>query len=67
MVGQQKVVTETITVCSEITEVTCTQNKNPFDLAHQRNHNLNIWGEELKYFLNANIFLNARRPMCLLI
>lgn len=61
MVGQQKDVTETITVCNEVTKMARTQNKNPFDIAHQRNHNLNIWGDELSYFLNTCIFLNARR------
>lgn len=52
MVWHEKDVTETITVCKEVTKMSCTQNKNPFDLVHQRNHNLNVLGDEVKYFLS---------------
>jgi len=42
MAGQIKDVTETITVCNEVTKMAHAQHKNPFDLSHQRNFNLNI-------------------------
>lgn len=43
MVGQENDVTETTIVCNEFTKMAHTQNKNPFELVLQRNHNLSIW------------------------
>lgn len=53
MVRQQKDVTETTTVCNDVTKMARTQNKNPFDITHQGNHNLNIWRDEKKHFLKS--------------
>lgn len=62
MVRQQKDETETIPVCNEVTKIARTQNKNPCNITHQGNHNLNIWGDEKKHFMKSR-----RTPICLTI